>query len=190
MILIQICVFLKKHEKLKNNTVISTEWSNLGLGNYLKNNGFSYFKSKVGERYVIELMREKGATLGGELVGHIVLSDYARSGDALATAIVLALAYLEDGRKMSEIFPMFEPYPGVIENIRFSSKEYMMESVEHDDVKQALDKARIELGEDSNLIARKSGTEPMIKLRVEGKDERIVNRLAEELKTLVIKYQK
>lgn len=182
--------YLKKHEKLKNNTVISTEWSNLGLGNYLKNNGFSYFKSKVGERYVIELMREKGATLGGELVGHIVLSDYARSGDALATAIVLALAYLEDGRKMSEIFPMFEPYLCVIENIRFSTKEYMMESVEHDDVKQALDKARIELGEDSNLIARKSGTEPVIKLRVEGKNEEVVNRLAKELRALVTKYQK
>lgn len=182
--------YLKKQGKLKNNTVVSTEWSNLGLGNYLKNNGFAYFKSKVGERYVIELMKEKDAVLGGELVGHIVLSDYAKSGDALATAIVIALAYLEDGRKMSEIFPMFEPYPCVIENIRFSCKEYMMESVEHDDVKQALDKARIELGEDSNLIARKSGTEPVIKLRVEGKDEKIVVRLAEELKNLIMKYQK
>ncbi len=182
--------YLKKHGKLKNNTVISTEWSNLGLGNYLKNNGFSYFKSKVGERYVIDLMKEKNAVLGGELVGHIVLADYAKSGDALATAIVLALAYLEDGRKMNEIFPMFEPYPCVIENIRFSTKEYMMESVEHDDVKQALDKARIELGDDSNLIARKSGTEPVIKLRVEGKDEKVVTRLAEELKALVVKYQK
>lgn len=182
--------YLKKQGKLKNNMVVSTEWSNLGLGNYLKNNGFAYFKSKVGERYVIDLMKEKDAVLGGELVGHIVLADYAKSGDALATAIVIALAYLEDGQKMSEIFPMFEPYPCVIENIRFSCKEYMMESVEHDDVKQALDKARIELGEDSNLIARKSGTEPVIKLRVEGKDEKIIVRLAKELKTLIMKYQK
>lgn len=182
--------YLKKHNQLKNDTVISTEWSNLGLGNYLLANGYKYYKSKVGERYVIDLMREKEAVLGGELVGHIVLSQYANSGDALATAIILSLAYLEDGRKMSEIFPIFKPYPCVIENIRFSTKEYMEESVEHDDVKQALNQARIDLGEDSNLIARKSGTEPVIKLRVEGKDENLVKKLSIELKSLIMKYQK
>ncbi|MBP5698505.1 MAG: phosphoglucosamine mutase [Alphaproteobacteria bacterium] len=182
--------YLKKNNQLKNNIVVSTEWSNLGLNNYLKANGYQYFKSKVGERYVVDLMHQKDAVLGGELVGHIVLADYAHSGDALAAAIVISLAYLEDGRKMSEIFPIFEPYPCVIETIRFSTKEYMMESVEHDDVKEALDKARIELGEDSNLIARKSGTEPVIKLRVEGNDEKVVARLAKELKALIVKYKK
>lgn len=182
--------YLKKHNQLKDDIVISTEWSNLGLGDYLLKNGFKHYKSKVGERYVIDLMKEKQASLGGELVGHIVLSDYAKSGDALATAIVLSLAYLEDGRKMSDIFPMFTPYPCVIENIRFSTKEYMMDSVEHDDIKKALDDARTALGVDSNLIARKSGTEPVIKLRVEGKDEKLVETLAEQLKTLITKYQR
>jgi phosphoglucosamine mutase len=182
--------YLKKHNKLNNDVVVSTEWSNLGLGEYLQNHGFKYYKSKVGERYVIDLMHEQNASLGGELVGHIVLSEYAKTGDALAVAIVLSLAYLEDGRKMSEIFPIFTPYPCVIENIRFSQKEYMMESVEHDDVKAALDKARIELGKDSNLIARKSGTEPVIKLRVEAKDSTLVNKWANELKGLILQYQK
>ena len=182
--------YLKKHNKLNNDVVVSTEWSNLGLGEYLQNHGFKHYKSKVGERYVIDLMHEQNASLGGELVGHIVLSEYAKTGDALAVAIVLSLAYLEDGRKMSEIFPIFTPYPCVIENIRFSQKEYMMESVEHDDVKAALDKARIELGKDSNLIARKSGTEPVIKLRVEAKDSTLVNKWANELKGLILQYQK
>lgn len=182
--------YLKNHNQLKNNTVVSTEWSNLGLGNYLTENGFNYYKSKVGERYVIDLMKEKDASLGGELVGHIVLADYAKTGDALAAAIVLSLAYLEDGRKMSEIFPMFTPYPCVIENIRFSTKEYMAESVEYDDVKKALEEAKKLLGEDSNLIARKSGTEPVIKLRVEAKDAKLVEKLSSELKNLIVKYQK
>lgn len=182
--------YLKKHDKLNNNAVISTEWSNLGLGNYLKENGFLYDKSKVGERYVIDLMKEKKASLGGELVGHIVLSDYAKTGDALVTALVLSLAYSEDGRKMSEIFPIFKPYPCIIENIRFSTREYMLESVEHEDVRKALTEAQKALGDDSNLIARKSGTEPVIKLRVEGKDEVLVQKLAEELKKLISKYQK
>lgn len=182
--------YLKKHEQLKNNTVISTEWSNLGMGKYLQEKGFNYYKSKVGERYVIDLMKEKESSLGGELVGHIVLSDYAKSGDALATAIILALAYLEDGRPMSEIFPLFTPYPCIIENIRFSTKDYMSESIEHDDVREALAHAKEALGTDSNLIARKSGTEPVIKLRVEGKDESLVKKLTGELKELILKYQK
>lgn len=182
--------YLKKHNLLKNNTVITTEWSNLGLGNYLKNNDFIYEKSKVGERYVIDLMKEKGAVLGGEVVGHIVLSDYAKTGDALATAIILALAYLEDGRKISEIFPIFEPYPCIIKNIRFSTKEYMQQSVEYDDVKQALKQAKEELGSDSTLIARKSGTEPVIKLRVEAKDGSIVEQWANKLCDLISNYQK
>lgn len=182
--------YLKKHHKLSEDTVISTEWSNLGLGQYLFREGIKHYKSKVGERYVIDLMKEKNASLGGELVGHIVLSDYAISGDALATAIVLSLAYLEDGRQMSDIFPLFTPYPCVIENIRFSCRDYMLESVEHDDVKAALKEAKNLLGEDSNLIARKSGTEPVIKLRVEGKDEQLVMQLAGNLKNLILKYQK
>lgn len=182
--------YFKNHNLLKNNTVITTEWSNLGLGNYLKNNDFIYEKSKVGERYVIDLMKEKGAVLGGEVVGHIVLSDYAKTGDALATAIILALAYLEDGRKISEIFPIFKPYPCIIKNIRFSTKEYMQQSVEYDDVKQALKQAKEELGADSTLIARKSGTEPVIKLRVEAKDGSIVEQWANKLCDLISNYQK
>lgn len=182
--------YLKKHNQLNDDIVVSTEWSNLGLGNYLHKNGFKHYKSKVGERYVVDLMKEKSASLGGELVGHIVLADYAKSGDALATAIILSLAYLEDKRKMSEIFPLFEPYPCIIENIRFSSKEYMMDSLEHEDVKAALSKARIALGDDSNLIARKSGTEPVIKLRVEGRDANLVKELSIHLRELITKYQK
>ncbi len=182
--------YLKKHNKLQNNTVISTEWSNLGLGRYLEAQGFSYYKSKVGERYVVDLMKEKEASLGGELVGHIVLSDYAKSGDALATAIVLSLAYLEDGRKMNEIFPIFAPFPCVIENIRFSTKEYMQESIEHEEIKSALIDAKEKLGKDSTVIARKSGTEPVIKLRIEGKDNSLVHQISAKLKELIQKYQK
>ena len=126
-------------------------------------------------------MKEKFSSLGGEPVGHIVLSQYAKSGDALAVAIILAL---------NEIFPIFSPYPCLIENIRFSTKEFMQQSLEHDDVQTALNDAKKTLGENSNLIARKSGTEPVIKLRIEGKDKQTVARLAKHLKQLILQYQK
>ena len=185
-----LALYLRKHNALSNNTVISTEWSNLGLGQYLTSQGFLYFKSKVGERYVIDLMREKSAVLGGEVVGHIVLSHYAKTGDALATAIIIALAYLEDKKMLSEIFPIFTPFPCIIENIRFSNAQYMADSVEHDDVKQALFDGKKQLGEISTLIARKSGTEPFIKLRIEGQNAETVSQVALQLKQLSLQYQK
>lgn len=185
-----LALYLRKHNALSNNTVISTEWSNLGLGQYLTSQGFLYFKSKVGERYVIDLMREKSAVLGGEVVGHIVLSHYAKTGDALATAIIIALAYLEDKKMLSEIFPIFTPFPCIIENIRFSNAQYMADSVEHDDVKQALFDGKKQLGEISTLIARKSGTEPVIKLRIEGQNAETVSQVALQLKQLILQYQK
>lgn len=180
--------YLKKHHLLTNNTVISTEWSNSGLADYLKNNGFCYYKSKVGERYVVDLMKEKQSVLGGEIVGHIVLLSYAKSGDALVTAIILSLAYLEDDRDMAQIFPIFIPFPCVIENIRFSTKDFMCQSVEYPEVKQALVTAKNELGADGSLIARKSGTEPVLKLRVEGKDAQVVVHIANRLKKIISTY--
>lgn len=182
--------YLKKNNKLQNDTVISTEWSNLGLAEYLNSHNFNYYQSKVGERYVIDLMKEKGAVLGGEPVGHIVLSDYAKTGDALAVALVFSLAYLEDGRKANEIFPIFTPFPCLIENIRFSTNELMRASVEYDDVKKALLAAKERLGKNSNVIARKSGTEPVVKLRIEGKDEALVRTLSAQIKAIIQKYQK
>ena len=91
---------------------------------------------------------------------------------------------------MSEIFPIFTPYPCLIENIRFSTREFMLQSLEHNDIQAALCEAKKALGEDSNLIARKSGTEPVIKLRVEGKDEKTVVKIAKNLKQLILQYQK
>ena len=182
--------YLKKQNKLTNDTVISTEWSNLGLGEYLENNGYNYYKSKVGERYVIDLMKEKGATLGGEVVGHIVLSDYAVSGDALATAIIIALAYIDEGKKMSEIFPIFKPYPCIIRNIRFNNREEMLNSVEQDDVKAEIEKSKAMLGSKSTLIVRKSGTEPAIKLRIEDLNENVVLDIADNLEKAISKYKK
>ena len=175
---------------MESNGVVSTEWSNLGLGAYLQQHGFSHYQSKVGERYVIDLMKEKSVCLGGESVGHIVLSRYAKSGDALVTSIILALAYLEEQKQLSEIFPIFQPYPCLIENIRFSSKEAMSDSVEHEDVKQALAMAKQDLGSQSTVIARKSGTEPVIKLRIEGKDADLVQKNMQKLRDLISSYQK
>lgn len=182
--------YMRKNKKLNNSAVVATEWSNNGLQEYFTNNGYTYYQSKVGERYVIDLIKKYNASLGGEVVGHIVLSQYSKTGDALATAIVLSLAYLDDGRKMDEIFPVFEPYPCIEEKVRFSSKELMLQATEFDDVKEAILLANKTLTNKGRLIVRKSGTEPVLKLRIEGRDVSLIKSIIENLKNIIIKYQK
>jgi phosphoglucosamine mutase len=181
---------MKKLGKLTNNCVITTEWSNIGLQKYLEDNDFHYYQSNVGERYVIDLMKKHNASLGGEIVGHIVLSEYAKTGDALATAIVLSLAYLDDGRKMDEIFPIFKPYPHIEEKIRFSKKELMEQVTDFDDVKKAISNATKTLNNKGRLLVRKSGTEPVLKLRAEGQELSLIKSIIEDLKNIIMKYQK
>lgn len=182
--------YMKKLGKLTNNCVITTEWSNIGLQKYLEDNDFHYYQSNVGERYVIDLMKKHNASLGGEIVGHIVLSEYAKTGDALATAIVLSLAYLDDGRKMDEIFPIFKPYPHIEEKIRFSKKELMEQVTDFDDVKKAISNATKTLNNKGRLLVRKSGTEPVLKLRAEGQELSLIKSIIEDLKNIIMKYQK
>lgn len=169
-----LATYLYKHGNLKQNAVVATIWSNLGLEKYLHALGINFYRSLVGERYVIEKMRETGASLGGEESGHMVLLDYARTGDALIAGLIVCLGLMEDNRQTCEIFPLFEKCPCKITNIRFNNKSEVNSIFELDEVKNVIDDATKRIQNHGSVIVRKSGTEPVLKIRVEGEDEALV----------------
>ncbi len=173
--------YLNKHNMLKNNAVVATIYSNLGLGEYIKSLGLDFYATPVGERYVIEKMQEVGGNLGGEESGHMVLSDYSLTGDAMLTAIVVCLGIKELGKKVSEIFPIFEPFPTIAHNLRFADKAQVEKIMANKNVQESIEKAKKQLQSKGSLIVRKSGTEPVIRLKLEAKDENLINHLSKEL---------
>ncbi len=180
-IIAYLTTYFKQHNMLKNNSAVATMYSNLGLGAYLQSIGVSYHTSAVGERYVIEKMREFGANVGGEESGHIVLSDYTLTGDALLASIVICLGVKESGKKMSEIFPVFEPYPTAAHNLRFASKDEVSELMAKDEFKACLSEAEKALAGHGSVIVRKSGTEPVMRLKIEDKNKELVNEISEKI---------
>ena len=187
-IIAYLATYFKEEGLLKGNAVVATVWSNLGLEKYLHSLGISYFRSAVGERYVIEKMRETGANVGGEESGHMVLSDYAKTGDALLTAIVISCGLVKSGKKMSEIFPLFENCPCEITNVRFKSAEEVGIAMDSSIVQNTIADAQKKIEGQGSVIVRKSGTEPVIKVRVEGEDAALVKNLSNVIVTEIEKY--
>lgn len=189
----QIIAFLAtyfKHENmLKGNAVVATVWSNLGLEKYLHTLGIDYYRSAVGERYVIEKMRQTGANVGGEESGHMVLSDYAKTGDALLTGLIISLGLLKSGKKMSEIFPLFAKCPCQISNLRFKSPEDVNTAFASSIVQQVIADSEQKIKSSGSIIVRKSGTEPMIKVRVEAEDNQLVEEISNAIVTEIEKYR-
>lgn len=182
--------FLKKHNKLSANTVITTIWSNMGLEKYLHGLGIDVHKTPVGERYVIEEMRKTHANIGGEESGHIVLSDYARTGDALIAALLTCLAFKEDGRNSCTIFPVFKKYPCSIHQIHFKTKEEASQVFDSPEMDQILNEAKDQLKDRGTIIIRPSGTEPKIKIRIEGENETFIQKLGLKLENTIEKLRR
>ena len=187
-IIAYLATYFKEEGLLKGNAVVATIWSNLGLEKYLHSLGISYFRSAVGERYVIEKMRETDANVGGEESGHMVLSDYAKTGDALLTAIVISCGLIKSGKKMSEIFPLFEKCPCEITSIRFKSAEEVGIAMDSSIVQNTISEVKKQIEGQGSVIVRKSGTEPVIKVRVEGEDAALVKSLSNIIVTEIAKY--
>ena len=181
--------YLHRHDKLKGDAVVATIWSNLGLEKYLHERAISFYRTNVGERYVIEQMRQIGASLGGEESGHIVLLDYARTGDALIAALMCCLAVKEDGRKSGEIFPVFTKCPCKITNIRFAGTDEMNNAFEAPDVKDVILRMQQKMQGIGSVIVRKSGTEPVIKVRVEAPDEQLVYAVSVQIEDTIGQYR-
>jgi len=156
--------------------LVATIMSNLGLERHLAGIGLTLERTAVGDRYVIERMRQEGYNLGGEQSGHVILSDYSTTGDGLVTAMqVLAEAKRKD-RRLSEVCHCFEPLPQVLRSVKVQGR-----MLEKENVAGAIDSARAKLGNSGRIIVRPSGTEPVVRVMAEGDDRDLVETLVAQV---------
>jgi phosphoglucosamine mutase len=151
--------------------------SNLGLERHLQSKGLTLARAAVGDRYVFEMMRAKNYNLGGEQSGHVILSDYATTGDGLIAALQVLAVLVQSGRRASEVCRMFEPMPQLLRNVRVNGGA----PLEEPNVKDAIRDAEAQLGAKGRILVRKSGTEPLIRVMVEGEDQGLIDQIADGL---------
>ncbi|MGB7433615.1 MAG: phosphoglucosamine mutase, partial [Ahrensia sp.] len=163
--------------RLTGGGVVATVMSNLGFERFLGAKGLELARTKVGDRYVVEHMRQHGYNVGGEQSGHIVLTDYGTTGDGLISALQVIACIKNTGKPASEVCRKFEPVPQVLKNVRYSSGK----PLENDKVKAAIEDARLDLGNSGRLVIRPSGTEPLIRVMAEGDDLRQVEKVVDGL---------
>ena len=180
--------YLNQNGRLKGNAVVATIWSNLGLEKFVASKGMSFYRTAVGERYVTEKMIEIGANFGGEESGHMVLSDFTPTGDGLLTGILLCLGILSLKKKMSDIFPVFEKCPCLIQNFRFNDREKVDQVMKNADVCRVIEEAKQKMLASGSVIVRKSGTEPLIKVRVESENALLVEEVSQMIKSEISKF--
>jgi phosphoglucosamine mutase len=176
-----IATSLARNGRLAGGALVATVMSNLGLERCLADRGIGLHRTAVGDRYVVEKMRSIGCNLGGEQSGHIILSDYATTGDGLIAALQVLGAIVETGKHASEVCRVFDPLPQLLRNVRFGNGQ----PLESRRVRQAVADAELRLGATGRLIIRKSGTEPVIRVMAQGEDEDlltgVVDAICEEI---------
>ena len=164
-----------KNGLLKGGGVVGTVMSNAGLDRYLGTMGLKLARAQVGDRYVIEEMKRGGFNVGGEQSGHIVLSDFATTGDGLIAALQVLAVLAMEGQKASEAAHLFEPLPQVLENVRFK-KGMPLEDAR---VKKCIEAGTARLNGSGRILVRKSGTEPVIRVMGEGDDKALVEEVVD-----------
>jgi phosphoglucosamine mutase len=157
-------------DRLAGGALVATVMSNFGLERYLGEQGIGLHRAAVGDRYVVEKMRATGCNVGGEQSGHIILSDYATTGDGLIAALQVMARIVETGRKASEVCRLFTPVPQLLRNVRFREGQ----PLEARRVKQAITAGEARLGNVGRLVIRPSGTEPVIRVMAQGEDEALL----------------
>lgn len=168
--------------RLKGGALVATVMSNLGLERYLEGRGLALERTKVGDRYVVERMRAGGFNLGGEQSGHIVMTDYATTGDGLLAGLQFVAAMVQTGKRASELASVFETVPQMLKNVRYQAGQRPLEA---QNVLNVIAKAEADLSGKGRLLIRKSGTEPLIRVMAECEDEGllgdVVNRIVSEV---------
>jgi len=181
-----LALAMKDSGKLSRDTLVATVMSNLGLKVAMKEAGIKMLETAVGDRYVLEEMRSGGYALGGEQSGHIIFSQYATTGDGVLTGLQLAARMVETGKPLSELASVMDTYPQVLINVPDVDKSAL---AGNPDLAELVDQAKAELGENGRVLLRASGTEALVRVMVEAKDqgsaqswaERIANLVAEKL---------
>ena len=176
--------YLRKKGKLKKDTIVATVMSNLGLHKYARDNGLELLQTKVGDRYVLEEMLKDGFNLGGEQSGHIILLDYNPTGDGILTSLMLIQAILEENKKASEVASIIKLYPQVLVNAKVDNdKKYNYEKDEK--IKTAIEKLEKEFAGNGRVLIRPSGTEPLVRVMIEGEDQEYITKRANEIAKLI-----
>jgi phosphoglucosamine mutase len=165
--------------RLSGGGIVATVMSNLGLERFVEARGLTLARTKVGDRYVIERMRADGMNVGGEQSGHIILSDYATTGDGLVAALQVLAEALQAQKPMSEVTRLFEPYPQLLRNVRYDRSGG--DPLLREQVRRAIAGAEAALGRDGRVVIRASGTEPVIRVMAEARDPSLVRRSVDDI---------
>ncbi|NUN12674.1 MAG: phosphoglucosamine mutase [Myxococcales bacterium] len=174
--ILAICAHhLKATGGLQTDTVVATVMSNLGLEVALKRRGITLVRTSVGDRYVVDEMRKGGHSLGGEQSGHVIFLDYGTTGDGVLCALKVLAAMMHDGRSLSDLARVMERFPQTIVNQTVANKRPLAELPE---ISRRIQMAEARLGEDSRVVVRYSGTEPLVRVMVEGVDVQLVKEMA------------
>lgn len=176
--------YFKKKGKLNKDTVVATVMSNLGLNKYAKQNDLNFVQTKVGDRYVLEEMLKNGYNLGGEQSGHVICLDYNPTGDGILTSLMLIRAILEEGKPASEVASIMKAYPQVLINAKVSSdKKYDFDKDE--EIKSEIEKLEKEFDGNGRVLIRASGTEPLVRVMIEGEDTEYIEQRAKQIADLI-----
>ncbi|PLR28545.1 phosphoglucosamine mutase [Caulobacter zeae] len=176
-----IAAAFAKAGALKGGGVVATVMSNLGLERQLGGLGLTLERTSVGDRYVMQRMREGGFNVGGEQSGHLILSDFSTTGDGLIAALQVLAVMVESGKPMSALARQFEPVPQLLENVRFAGGK----PLEAKAVKEAIADGEAQLNGAGRIVVRASGTEPLIRIMAEGDDPALVRKVVGDIAAAV-----
>ena len=176
--------YLKEQGKLKENTIVATIMSNLGLFIMGEKNNINILKTKVGDRYVLEEMLLKGLNFGGEQSGHIIYLDYNTTGDGLLTAIKTLEVMKKTGKTLSELRGIIKVLPQVLINAKVNNKN-KYSYLENEDIKNAIDNLEKMFEGNGRVLIRPSGTEPLVRVMIEGNDQNVLETEAKKLAKLI-----
>ena len=176
--------YLKDKNSLQNDTIVATVMSNLGLDIYFKENNFELIKTKVGDRYVLEEMLKNGYNLGGEQSGHVIFLDYNPTGDGILTSLMLISAMLKYNKKASELASILTIYPQVLINAKVNSDK-KNEYNNDEEIVSLIKKIEEEFSSEGRVLIRPSGTEPLVRVMIEGKNIDNITAKAKEIAKLI-----
>lgn len=176
--------YLKDNGRLKNDTAVVTVMSNIGFKKFAKENGINAVQTKVGDRYVLEEMLKEGYNLGGEQSGHIIFLDYASTGDGELTALWMLNILSKTKKSLEELASVMEVFPQVLVNVRVENHEKVIIFTD-EEIKEHIQKCSEKLGTEGRVMVRPSGTEPLVRVMLEGKNIEEIQQMAEEIAQVI-----